>query len=83
MCFLCKVEDYSLIIMTHYHDLETYGKITYKDVIKKDKEGYKQQEIDRFNISKEIFETQILDKFGEWKKIRVSDLKINYSMFDR
>ncbi|MFT3995054.1 MAG: hypothetical protein QM660_12140 [Dysgonomonas sp.] len=76
--FFGQVKDYSLVVMTHYHDLETFGKVTYKDIRDKEKEGYTQEEIDRFNKSKEIFEAQILDKFGDSKRIGPTDLKMKF-----
>lgn len=76
--FFGKVKNYNLVVMTHYHDLETFGKVTYKDIRNKEKEGYTQEEIDRFNKSKEIFEAQILDKFGDWKRIGPTDLEMDF-----
>lgn len=71
--FFGEVENYSLVIMTHYHDLDSIRKATVKDIINKD--TYTQEEIDRYNKSKEIFQSQILDKLGRWEKIEIQDLK--------
>ncbi|WP_029902037.1 hypothetical protein [Prevotella sp. 10(H)] len=70
--FYGKKRDYSLAVMAHFYDLEDFGKLTPREIIKKD--TYTQEEIDRYKESKEIFESHILEKFGNWQEIKIQDL---------